>query len=112
MVCQGVGLSAFRRLEAVTHADARSLAGLAGGYDAIWVLVLSPSDDSSCASPAEEGVRQLWLDWTEMSVRPLSRKARIVGSAPTTDARQQTSGLQVQALGDVPGLEAAVRRRQ
>lgn len=57
-------------------------------------------------------MRQLWLDWTEMSVRPLSRKARIAGPAPTAAAQKRTSGLQVQDLKDVPGLEAAVRRRQ
>lgn len=61
----------------------------AGGYDAIWVLVLSPSlpsptDQSTTTTERkieapEEAVVKLLNSWTEMSVRPLSRNAWAIG---------------------------------
>lgn len=75
----------------------------AGGYDAIWTLVV----DIGTADSPENQVRQVWKSWTEMSVSSLSRKARVVGSI----AAQQGSGsgLMLHSLTSVQGLAASVK---
>jgi phosphomevalonate kinase len=80
---------------------------LAGGYDALWVLVLSPPADRDSAVASVEG---FWQGWQEASVRPLSRGARVkVGAATTSDDdRQSPSGLRVENLDHVTGLRAAL----
>lgn len=71
----------------------------AGGYDAIWVLVLAPSTDSK----PEEEVEKLLQGWTEMSVRPLSTNAWVHGGQEEVER-----GLVREVLEEVEGLQAAV----
>ncbi|CAD6572395.1 MAG: phosphomevalonate kinase [Cyphobasidiales sp. Tagirdzhanova-0007] len=71
----------------------------AGGYDAIWVLVLSPMSEPQ----PEQEVQALWRFWPEMSVRPLSSKARIQGKF--LQDIKAPSGLQLHQLKDIPGLD-------
>ncbi|KAH7339541.1 phosphomevalonate kinase [Rhizoctonia solani] len=67
----------------------------AGGYDAIWLLVLQPQDKTLAASVVSS-VEKLWQDWTGMSVSPLL----------TTESLER--GARKESLQDVPGLEAAL----
>ncbi|KAM0749229.1 Phosphomevalonate kinase [Meredithblackwellia eburnea MCA 4105] len=76
----------------------------AGGYDAIWVLALSPSASSS--SSPEEGVAKLMKTWTEMSVQPLSKTAWARGGQQDGE-----KGLLRETFEGVDGLKEAVRRR-
>lgn len=67
----------------------------AGGYDAIWVLVVDlghppPRDPVSTV----EGV---WLDWKEMNVSPLMASESAI------------RGLRLEDFTKVPGLQKAVR---
>jgi phosphomevalonate kinase len=79
---------------------------LAGGYDAVWVLVLSPPEDGDAAVA---DVEKLWQGWEEASVRPLSSGARVKASAAAAgDDRQSHSGLRVEDLDDVKGLRAVL----
>jgi hypothetical protein len=79
----------------------------AGGYDALWILVLSPSPTQSSA---EEQVRALFNSWKEMSVQPLSHKACL--HTPASEASQQEKkGLAQHQLEEVAGLAEAIRRR-
>ncbi|KAM0791707.1 hypothetical protein ACM66B_003978 [Microbotryomycetes sp. NB124-2] len=80
----------------------------AGGYDAVWVLVLCPSHDNTSTSsnsspPPEQQVEQLLRNWTEMSVRPLSRNAWIKGGVNSVE-----SGLLQEELESVQGLRKVV----
>ncbi|KAK4050612.1 phosphomevalonate kinase [Microbotryomycetes sp. JL201] len=77
----------------------------AGGYDAVWVLVLCPSSDPSTtgSSLPEHQVEQLLRSWSEMSVRPLSRQAWIKGGVNTIE-----TGLLEEQLDAVPGLRRVV----
>jgi phosphomevalonate kinase len=71
----------------------------AGGFDAIWVLVIdlpSISPAASASSPAE-GVEKVWLSWKEMSVCPLSARAELAG------------GLRIEEVKAVEGLESALQ---
>jgi phosphomevalonate kinase len=62
----------------------------AGGYDALWVLVVD--DPAAIAS-----VEQVWLEWKEMSVCPLASRA------------EPSGGLRVvEDLKEVDGLEGAI----
>ncbi|KAK9898615.1 Phosphomevalonate kinase [Cystobasidium minutum MCA 4210] len=85
----------------------------AGGYDALWVIVLDATESNGAeATPAESQLRSLWHESTEMSVRPLSSKARIVaGFAETTDTitNENLSGLRVHDLRDVTRLQDVVQ---
>lgn len=72
----------------------------AGGYDAIWVLVLSPVGNDSIAKEVEK----LLVGWTEMSVRPLSKEAWAVGGDEETER-----GLMREELDEVLGLGAIVK---
>lgn len=78
----------------------------AGGYDALWVIVLTPSEVEDETS-TENQVRTLWQNWTAMSVAPLSQKARIQGS---WDRRENATGLQIHRVDDVLGLAGQVSR--
>ena len=73
----------------------------AGGYDAIWVLAVSPAEPA--ASPLVE-VEETLVGWREMSVRPLSRKAWVVGGR-----EEGEKGLLREVLEEVEGLAEAVR---
>jgi phosphomevalonate kinase len=86
----------FPAFSEVVFLEVGSLGGclnlpLAGGYDAVWFLVV---DDDSIAN----GVQDVWSAWTEMSVSPLSSK-------------QSDGGLVLLGSADeVPGLAAALTR--
>ncbi|KAL7410718.1 phosphomevalonate kinase [Mrakia frigida] len=66
----------------------------AGGFDAIWVLVIDlPSTRSP--TPAEQ-VESVWVGWKDMSVCPLSARAEKMG------------GLRIEKEGSVKGLEGVL----
>jgi hypothetical protein len=67
----------------------------AGGFDAIWVLVVDLAD-SSIPSAINE-VENVWLGWTEMSVSPLTAEASV------------DRGLRVEELEKVERLVEAIR---
>jgi len=63
----------------------------AGGFDAIWVLVIDlPS--TPLPTPADQ-VEKVWVGWKETSVCPLSARAEKMG------------GLKIESVGSVKGLE-------
>ncbi|CAE6493864.1 unnamed protein product [Rhizoctonia solani] len=68
----------------------------AGGYDAIWLLVLQPQD-KELASSVVASVEKLWQRWTELSVSPLL----------ATESLER--GARKELLQDVLGLEAALK---
>lgn len=68
----------------------------AGGYDAIWLLVLQPQD-AKLASSVVAGVENLWQSWTGLSVSPLL----------ATESLER--GARKESVSDVPGLEAALK---
>ena len=68
---------------------------LAGGFDAIWVLVVD-LEDSSIPSAITE-VENVWLGWTEMSVSPLMAEA------------SNERGLRVESIDKVEGLIEALQ---
>lgn len=67
----------------------------AGGYDAIWLLVIDLGHPAP-RSPVS-AVEQVWQDWKEMNVSPLT--------AQESDVR----GMRVEEFDKVPGLLKAVR---
>lgn len=78
----------------------------AGGYDAIWVLAVTPGvEGAEGASPLVEVERTL-VGWREMSVRPLSREAWVVGGRAQGEGER---GLVREDLKGVEGLAEAVR---
>lgn len=93
----------------------------AGGYDAIWVLVLSPALSASSGNPKTEPspadkVRRIWSSWTEMSVNPLSDDACVVGGEEEeagkdgVDGGGRRKGMSMEEVDRVKGLRAAVER--
>lgn len=44
----------------------------AGGYDAIWILTLTPSKVTAAAPNPMGQVEGVWTNWKEMNVSPLS----------------------------------------
>ena len=64
--------------------------GVAGGYDAIFLLII---DRPSVLTAVE----QVWSTWTELSVCPLS-------------ARQSDGGLRLERMDNVVGLKEALTR--
>ncbi|QRW08388.1 phosphomevalonate kinase-like protein [Ceratobasidium sp. AG-Ba] len=67
----------------------------AGGYDAIWLLVLQPQD-SVLATSIVAKVEQLWQNWTGLRVSPLLATESLL------------RGASKEYIKDVPGLEAAL----
>lgn len=63
---------------------------LAGGYDALYLLIIDHPTPLA-------GVDQLWADWTEMDVCPLS-------------AKQSDGGIRQEEVAEVKGLEDALNR--
>jgi phosphomevalonate kinase len=68
---------------------------IAGGYDAIWLIVTDPTDCSPEEKPVAR-VESVWTTWTELSVTPLAA----VESA--------AKGARVEVLEEVPGLKDAI----
>ncbi|KAG9081477.1 phosphomevalonate kinase, partial [Ceratobasidium sp. 392] len=68
----------------------------AGGYDAIWLLVLQPQD-VAVASDIVSRIENLWQGWTGLSVSPLLATESLLRGAFKENVE------------DVPGLEAALK---
>ncbi|CEL60976.1 phosphomevalonate kinase [Rhizoctonia solani AG-1 IB] len=68
----------------------------AGGYDAIWLLVLQPQD-KGLSSSIVASVEELWQGWSELSVSPLL----------ATESLER--GARKESLQDIPGLEATLK---
>lgn len=68
---------------------------LAGGYDAIWLLVIDTKSEGM-ASAVGANVEALWGGWKEMNVSPLGA------------AESRTGGVRVEAVDVVPGLREAL----
>ncbi|KAG5342997.1 hypothetical protein C0989_005948 [Termitomyces sp. Mn162] len=66
----------------------------AGGYDAIWLLVCDPVDSSPDIPPVQR-VEQVWSEYSELSVSPLSAKESFSG------------GVRVEIMDGVIGLAEA-----
>ncbi|KAG6846194.1 hypothetical protein H0H93_015489 [Arthromyces matolae] len=56
----------------------------AGGYDAIWLLVCDPIDTSPDIPPLER-VEQVWSEYKELDVSPLSVIESLAGGARVED---------------------------
>lgn len=76
---------------------------VAGGLDAVWVLVIELPGRASCVA----GVEQLWRSWTATKVTALSASSRASGpgaphhgTAVSAEAGVQTELLQ-QAKGPI-----------
>ncbi|KAI5117107.1 hypothetical protein M0805_008226 [Coniferiporia weirii] len=73
----------------------------AGGYDAVWVLVLDPSAREATAADEQDTslrrVERVWAGWTALDVSPLSA------------AESFEKGLRCERVEDVPGLAEAIR---
>ena len=65
---------------------------LAGGYDAIWVLVLDPPGGPDAEKPLHR-VEQVWAHWKALDVSPLS----------ATESFEK--GIRLEKLEDIPGLK-------
>ncbi|SCZ95139.1 BZ3500_MvSof-1268-A1-R1_Chr11-3g03631 [Microbotryum saponariae] len=74
----------------------------AGGYDAIWVLALSPPSTNTAPHPLGK-VQDTLIGWKEMSVRPLSKLAWIERSASV-----EMVGLKRERMEEVDGLMEVV----
>ncbi|KAI8452343.1 ribosomal protein S5 domain 2-type protein [Phakopsora pachyrhizi] len=72
----------------------------AGGYDAIWVLVLSPPEGPKTGI---EKLLKLWNEWSEASVKSLSPDAWVFGGSDSSETCQ--TGIQViDSIHDVRGM--------
>lgn len=70
---------------------------IAGGYDALFLLVLDPSSPPiGSANPLTE-IERIWGSWTELSVCPLSSRADAGG------LRWYESVASVEGLGEACG---------
>lgn len=67
----------------------------AGGYDAIWVLVLEPENCAAEQQPSTR-VEAVWSSWTKLSVSPLLA------------SESQEKGVRVERLQDIPRLNHIV----
>lgn len=68
----------------------------AGGYDAIWLLVFDPPKKHEHIPTPVACVEILWGRRGKKDVTPLSAEESV------------TKGIQVEQLGDVPGLQQAI----
>lgn len=76
--------------------DTESTYVLAGGYDAIWLLVLDPVDASPDKHPIER-VERVWSEYKDLAVSPLSVVESLAG------------GARIEDLEKITGLSAVVR---
>ncbi len=67
---------------------------LAGGYDAIWVLVLDPPQSAVTKDDERplHHVENVWASWTKLDVSPLSASESF------------DKGFRLEKIDDVPGL--------
>lgn len=71
------------------------LSQIAGGYDAIWLLVCDPTSCEPDQTPLER-VERIWSNYKELSVSPLSSKESLA------------KGIRLESVDDIPGLAAAL----
>lgn len=76
----------------------------AGGYDAVWVLVLSPDSGSGNSEVQEEAldtplhrVERVWMGWKGLNVSPLTAEESF------------EKGLRREQVENVPGLAEVLR---
>lgn len=67
----------------------------AGGYDALWLLVLDPEVSAPEDRPLNR-VERIWTSWKKLNVSPLLASESL------------EKGLRVERLDDVPGLSQAL----
>lgn len=65
---------------------------IAGGYDAIWVLVCDPESCNPDQSPLER-VEHIWNNYKDSNVSPLSSKESLA------------KGIRLESVDDIPGLK-------
>ena len=66
---------------------------IAGGFDAVWLLVCEPPEDTPGLPPLPR-VERLWMDFP--------------GVAPLLAQESKAQGVTLERLDDVPGLAAVV----
>ncbi|KAF7288656.1 Ferrochelatase, mitochondrial [Mycena chlorophos] len=66
----------------------------AGGYDALWLLVLEPQ----AASKPVSVIENVWATYTKLGVSPLSA------------VESMAKGARLENIADIPGLQAAISR--
>jgi phosphomevalonate kinase len=71
------------------------LSQIAGGYDAIWLLVCDPISCEPDQTPLER-VERIWSNYKELSVSPLSSKESLA------------KGIRLESIDDIPGFAAAL----
>lgn len=75
---------------------------LAGGYDAIWLLIIdtkSQGEELAMSSEVGRKVEELWSGWKEMNVSPLGA------------SESRTGGARIEKIDSVEGLREALKRR-
>jgi phosphomevalonate kinase len=70
----------------------------AGGYDAVWVLVINPTSKYQVEGDEKPSARveKVWQEWTKLDVSPLLAEESMEGGARLED------------VDAVPGLKAAI----
>lgn len=69
---------------------------LAGGFDAIWLLVLDPVDSSTDEAPSAR-VDRTWANYTALKVTPLSAKESV------------DSGVRIEESSTIKGFVEAIK---
>lgn len=69
----------------------------AGGYDAVWVLVLDPRTADNTEDTPLHRVERVWAEWKDLDVSPLS----------ATESFEK--GLRRERVDSVPGLAEALQ---
>jgi hypothetical protein len=80
-------VSSLSRLLSIVDTDSH----IAGGYDALWVLVLDP--ENAGEKPSDR-VEQVWASWKKLDVSPLLAE------------ESHTGGCRLEDVEKVPGLQA------
>lgn len=71
------------------------MSSLAGGYDALWLLVLDPEGVAPEEHPAFR-VERVWGTWKALDVSPLSATESVA------------KGCRIEDIDAIPGLAAAL----
>jgi len=89
----GGGVPGGKRVFAATvRRHSHDLFSAAGGYDAIWLLVLDPPTSQAPL----EGIQKVWSSYTELDVSPLSAVESLA------------KGIRLESFDDVKGLQTAI----